>query len=335
MMANSFRAFLIASTLLAGAVTASAQTTVYTTNFGSAGVAASDGFTYTQNELTAGQTTTGGTGQNNWLTNDPDNNTKTSANGGSIGGSNFVGTIPGLTGFGAYVGGAQRSTTGANDIVPGAATNFLFRNFALPAGSSNLTFNVDFNIGIPTAGSDAANFATKDSFAFVLRNTAGAQLLSINFATSSNINGSVAAPTNSNLALGYTIGSAGVGNGVNNLNPNNNGINYNGVYHLTISVNVAANTFSASVTGQNSGTIATNVSLSGAPISATAVTQIAATWGLTTTTTDANGAYTGAGGNILAFDNYAITVPEPSTYAACALGLGLMMVGYKVRRRVC
>lgn len=325
-MAKSIQALLVASTLFAGALAADAQVTVYTTNFGALNTAATDGYTYTQNELTTGQSTTGGTGQNNWLTNDPDDNTKNAVSGAFIGGSNYVGTLNGFAGYGAYVGGAQRSATAANDVVPGRATDFLYRGFAVPAGASNLTFNVDFNIASAQNG-----FNQKDSFAFVLRNTAGAQLLSINFAISS----SLGASTNTDFAAGYTIGGNGVGVGAANINTNNNGVNFNGIYHLTLSVNVVANTFSASVTGANSGVLATNVSLAGAPISATAVTQIAATWGLTNTTTDANGAYTGAGGNILAFDNYVITVPEPSTYAACALGLGLLMVGYKARRRAC
>ena len=185
-MSKSLPTLALVATFLIGISTTEAQINAYSTDFGVAstpttppnGTQASDGYTYQQNELTTGETAatiggaTAGTGQNGWLTNDPDNAVSAS-NGGFVGGSNFVGLITDssgnsiFTGSGAYVGGLQRSTTGSADVVPGATTTYLYHPFTVPVTSTNLTFNTDFDI---TASS--GSFATQDSFAFTLRNTA-------------------------------------------------------------------------------------------------------------------------------------------------------------------
>ena len=146
------------------------------------------------------------------------------------------------------------------------------------------------------------------------------------------MNGTTTAAIAGRLSAGYTVGN-GIGTGANNTNNSNNGIVLNTLYHLTITVNVQTDTFSAFVTSSGTTTIATNVSLAAAPILPTSVTEAAAAWTLTNQTPDAAGAYEGAGNNALLFDNYAVTVPEPKTYASMVLGLVVLVGLDRMRRR--
>ena len=322
-MSTPLKAATIVATLLLGTSAAQSQI-LYTTDFGTGSTAATDGYTYTQEELTQGETKTGttvsGTGQNGWLTNDPDNSA-TATSGAYIGGSNFVGSTGYFTGYSAYVGGAQRSTTASSDVVPGAATTYLYHPFALAsAATQGYQFGVDFAVTASTG-----SFTAQDTFAFTLRNAAGNNLLSVSFAPTT----SAGAASSGRDGIGYSLGTS-----TTITNPSNNGILLNTQYHLTIQVNPTANTFSAFLS--NGTIIATNIGLSG-QISATSVTQADATWTLSNQTTDAAGAYENAGNNVLVFDNYAVSyvnlVPEPSTYAMFAVGVLGTISLLKHRRR--
>ena len=307
-MSILFKKLAFASLLVLSVEAAYGQITVYTTNFGTASTAASDGHQYVDNQLTLGQTTTGGMGQNGWLTNDPENDNASAVNGNYIGGSNVVqvnGTYFGSTAFSAYLG---TTSSGSTPVDPGAATTYLYKPVSLASASSTYSFNVDFAVLSP------ATTGTIDSFGFTLLNSAGTPLLSVNSGTTVTTQ-MVSGVTTSKVDLGYEVGSN------KTLNTNGNGITLNAVYHLTITVNVQANTFTATYSaGGSTAGIASNVSLSG-QISSTSVTDTAATWTLSNTTQDANGAYTNAGNDSVIFDNYTLAIPEPSTCAMLGAGL--------------
>ena len=317
-MSNLFKKVAFASILALGARAAHAQVTIYTTDFGAAGTAASDGYTYElvkpPEELTFNQTTAGGSGQNGWLTNDPDlASGATASDGNFIGGSNYVGTNGTFfTGYSANVG--QQS-----GVDPGAATTYVYKPVSLTGATTTYSFNTDFVVTGSTNG-------TQDSFGFTLLNSAGTKLLSVNTGTVvSNV--TVGGVADTAVDIGYEIGNA-----TTLTTTTKNGIILNGVYHLTITVNVQTDTFSAFYTGSGvTAGIATNLSLSG-QITPTTVSELAATWTLTNQTKTGS-AYETLGNDNLLFDNYTVTIPEPSTCAmvgAGFLGLGGLL---KFRRR--
>ena len=232
-------------------------------------------------------------GQNSWDTND--NNQP-----------DFVGTVSSYsvpaTDFVGYLGGLQLS----NGIVPSVSPVYLFRPFTLGTTSA-YAFNVD--MAITRSG---ATYPNNDSFAWTFRTAAGANLFSVDFApqTANDSNGA-----RTTLAVRYTVNGAAQ-------QPTGNGLLSDAYYHLTVSVNVTAKQFSVSLTptGGTTMVLASNVSLGTNDPSTLA--QVAATW---------NDNVANPGANTLIFNNYAVTVPEPSTWVM--LGLGAVGVTVMFRRR--
>ncbi len=232
--------------------------------------------------------------QNGWTTND-DNQ------------PDYVGTISNYSvpasDYVAYLGGLGLS----NNVVPSASPVFLYRPFTLGATSA-YAFNVD--MAITRSG---ATYPNNESFAWTFRNTAGANLFSVDFVPTTSDDANNLRTT---LAVRYTVNGG-------TQTTTGNGLLSDAYYHLTISVNVTTNQFSIALTptGGTTLVLASNVSL-GANNSAT-LGQVAATW---------NDNVANPGANTLIFNNYAVTVPEPSTWMM--LSLGLVGVAVVFRRRV-
>ena len=215
--------------------------------------------------------------------------------------SNYVGIIGGYSSVNggldwAYEGGLEE--TYGN---PSTSPVYLYRPFGIN-GSLSYAFNVNMAIS-----SSQSPYTNVDNFAWTFQNAAGANLFSVDFV---NLGGSVD-------AVRYTTSAGQMSTG--------DGIALDSIYHLTVAVNSVANTFSITATpsGGSPLTLASNVSLGTA--SADDVTQIAATWELT---------HPAAGGsNSLIFNNYSVTVPEPSTWMMLGLGTlgGLVMIRRKAR----
>ncbi len=315
---------------LASAASAQNQYPVYSENF---------------NGLDAGQTLSDNDG---FTTNDEDTGGKyqysttvggvTSFHTGTIGQSDYVGDIS----FFEAGGGAGNNTAflgGAfgHAVAPGAVgtAGTVTLNEPLPstAGSAAVTFSTDFAITNPNA-----SYPNQDSFAFTLRNTAGIALISIGFVPGGvNVN---------NLLVDNVTYTAGAANGASGMAALPLGSNYR--YKLTISVNVAAGTFSATVQQESTvdgsltggvATLVSNATYSAAAVGAIAGYQVG--WTLADKTDTAlatnglaagtnNVALTGAGINAIYFDNVLETVPEPSTYALMGLGAGGLV--FAVRR---
>ena len=297
-------AFMTAASLLGGS-TAFSQG--YATTFDN----------YTNGGSLSGQD--GGTGVP-WDTNDPDKTPTTTGYGGEyVGQADYVGTVTNYSNpssdYWAYLGGGQNGTAYPYSL-PGSSTIYDYRPFTL-GSPSGYAFNVDMSIGTTTNSA----FPNRDSFAWTFLSSAsgttiGTNLFSLNFTPDTST---------SLMDVGYTVNGGA-------LVPSGKAIFYNSVYHLTISVNVTTKTASVSLT-PTSGTAVTIATIALASTSPGSVQEVAATWVLADKTDkDANGGYTGAGGNELLFNNYAVTVPEPSTWAM--MGLGLVAVGVFARRRV-
>ena len=321
------RLALGAATLCAVATAAHAQTiTAYSTGF--------DGTDVTNGTATAATYNSPNTptdpldGQNGWTTND---GTQTGTYGTStqlVGRSDFVGiTSPAFfTGQVGVLGGIYRTTTAnatgaAPDVVPSTATGgniTLSHGVTVGPGASFLALNVDFAVTAPNGANAGASFnVNRDAFSFSLQNAAGASLITFSFVPSST-------PTtfdDTNLTIGTTTATPG------------NQISLNGMYHLAFNVNTATNQYSATISSAASGATANfGGDLSGASITAGAVTQFVASWKLGDTTTISNGGYQNASDDNLVFDNLAVTVPEPSTYALLAVGVA-SLAGLLLRRR--
>ncbi len=250
-------------------------------------------------------------GQNNWDTNDGRANNTT-----PVGQSDYVGPVDGYTGSSTtnYQGGLGGLYHSSGEL-PGKSTVYLY-HAASPGSASTYVFNTDFDISFPAAGTAGESY-TRDSFGFNFQTTALSNLFSVNFTP--DLSG------NNNSVNQMVIGTS-VNNSANN--PTVNAILYNSIYHLQLSVNVPGRMMTVAITGTNNY----NFTISLASVDPASVQQIAATWVLSNTSgVDANGGYTNAGSNAIIFDNFALTVPEPSTWAM--LGLGVVAGGLLLRRR--
>lgn len=304
---------LLAALLPAAALTlvgfsAQAQN-YYTTNFSSAdtGLSAS-GSTYSSPATTP---TDPLAGQNGWASND---GTVTAGSGTSqiVGDSNFVGQygqyFGGGTNFAAVTGGAYRvsnPSAAIPDVVP-SATNAPLGIISLYhpitfVPSTGLALNLDFVVTLP----GIQGYTARDSFAFTLGN-GSTNLLTINFSQS------VDNPaTQDTLTLATGANNLGQGG---TTTATNYGIVLNAQYHLGLTItNLATGAFTLTLQGQTGGALTVNGS-AGAAFTTTSLTQFGTLWNLQNKTAT-NGAFQGAGDNVLAFDNVSLAVPEPSTYA--------------------
>lgn len=318
-----FAAFLPVAALTLAGFTARAQN-YYTTNFsdlesgtstaGYAPTAYANGGSNSPTDPIAGQ--------NGWASND---GAVTSGTRGTstqlVGDSNYVGPFGQYFGgtYSAVLGGAYRiasASAGSPDVVPSAIN--------APQGIVSLyhpvsfnpaapfAFNVDFVITQP--GATRQNFLARDAFAFTLGN-ASTNLLTINFSQSVDL------PTTQDT-LTLTTGADNLGqNGITTAT--NKGIVLNGQYHLTVAVtNPLTGAFTLTLVG---GGNSFSTSGTAGPFTAATFTQAGALWNLQNKTAT-NGAYQGAGDNVLAFDNFTLAVPEPSTYAL--LTVAVVAVGW-------
>ena len=259
-------------------------------------------------------------GQNNWGTNDP---TQTGTYGTStqlIGRSDFVGGTGFFTGQTGALGGIYRTTSptgAAPDVVPSTASGgivTLYHAVSVGAGAPFVALNTDFAVTAPGAN----GFATHDTFSFSLQSTTFASLININFQPSTSN------PTGQD-EISYTVG--GITTTTGNL------ITLNGSYHLALTVTAATKTFTATISQSGGGTSTSfSGSLATASIAPSAVGEVVALWNLANKTAT-SGAYQSAGDNSLIFDNLAVTVPEPSTYAMMALGLVGLAGVLRLRRQ--
>ena len=253
-------------------------------------------------------------GQDGWTTNDEDTGATTST-GETIGQSDYVGVVGGYsastTDYLGSLGGEFQGST-----VPGASTVFLDRPFTLGTTTA-YAFNVDMAIE-----RSQSPFLNNDGFNWTFRN-GNTTVFSIDFVPQTATASTAGAATV--YAVRYTVPGLGGGQ-----TTTNNGILSDSLYHLKVSVNVLTNSFSFAVMQGGTSIGASNVSL--LTNLGSSVNEVAATWDVAKTNTTDNGGYTAVGSNTLIFNNYAVTVPEPSTWVVTGLGgLALMLV---FRRRM-
>ena len=183
---------------------------------------------------------------------------------------------------------------------PGQTSVFVAHPLVLSpaANAAGYALNTDFNISAPLTTSVASGYG----FGFL--NASNANVVSVLF---------IRDPSDSTKDnVEYRIGTGAI------VNPGNAAVTIGKNYHLTLSVNVANNTFSIAAGGL---TVVPSTSL-GTAGAGSSVTQVGALQFITgTATPDGNGGYMGAGDDQITFDNFTVTVPEPSTYAIMGLGL--------------
>lgn len=267
-------------------------------------------------------------GQNGWASND---GTLTAGTRGTslqlVGNSNFVGPYGQYFGstFSAVLGGAYRTpapSAGSPDVVP-SATNAaagivsLYHPVSYTPGAA-FSLNVDFVITLP----GIAGFTARDAFAFTLGN-ATTNLLTINFTQATTIGDPATQDTLTLTTGANNLGQGGV------TTQTNNGIVLNGQYHLTLTVtNPLTGAFTLTLAGAGNSITTTGTA---GPFTAATFTQAGVLWNLQNKTAT-NGAYQGAGDNVLAFDNFTLAIPEPSTYAA-VLAAGAACLAWSMRLR--
>ena len=292
-----------------------AQVNIYSTNF--------DSFT---TETLSGQPV--GVSPN-WDTNDADNGVLTATN-KSIGQSDYVGTLtnysnPAATDKFGALGGLQHNSPSSGPpattgVVPGASTVYLFRNFTLPS-TNMIAFNVDF--AIPESSGTVANPGVNDRFAWTFQNAGGTNLFSVDFVPETT----AATTTGSKIPFDLMTTVGGI------QTPSGKAMDSSSLYHLAININVPNKTFTFTLTPTDGTTPYTSNTISLGTIDPTTVTDIAATWNLNDTSNVSNGGYQNAGTNALIFNNYAVTVPEPSTWATISVAAA-GLVAFAWRRRL-
>ena len=201
----------------------------------------------------------------------------------------------------------------------------------MTAGATGYSLTVDFDVSASTSVAPG-----HDSFAFTLRNTTNAAVVGTPLVSIGFVVPTTTSPTTTD-AVNYTVGTGAAVSTGQGITINSGG--GPGRYRLTLTVTAGTTpTFTASLlpvdANNNPAGSVVNLTTTG-PVALTSganVNQFSADWSLADKTTIANGGYTGAGTNALEFDNLAITVPEPSTYAMMALGL-LGMTGVWRRHR--
>ena len=196
---------------------------------------------------------------------------------------------------------------------PGQTKVFVAHPFTLTqaALTNGYALNTDFNVSAPLTTTVASGYG----FAFL--NASNANVVSVNFVKDTTSSGQD--------DVEYQVGTGSL------VNTGNGAIKLGANTHLTLSVNVAKNTFNIVIGGVS--LFQNPVSL-GAANSGASVTQAAALQFIAgTATADGNGGYMGAGDDQINFDNFSITVPEPSTYLMMGLGL-LGLVGLMKFRRL-
>ena len=296
------------------------QISLYGTNFdGSTTYPYNDPAPYTDTSV-SGQDLVG---QGGWVGND-DPSVQEGGSQTYHGGLNSVttngATNPVGSGLAGQLSGQQVIPAGNGTnytVLPGQASVYVAHPVTLStAAKSNIvSLNTDFDV------STSSNSFTS-GYGFSLQNSSFANLLAIQFirdpSTTNNPNG------NTQDIVQYQIGS-----GTAVTSPTNAAVLLNHNYHLTIAVNMSNNTFSATLGGV---LIIPSVSLG--TTNATTTAEIAALqFENGTAIGDGNGGVTNGGQDTLTFDNIALTVPEPSTYAAMAVGALALVGAMRLRRR--
>jgi hypothetical protein len=251
-----------------------------------------------------------------WVTNDESTGATIPGNANiGIGQSDFVGILGGYSASGSdywgLLGGGERPYA-----VPGTSPVYLDHPFNV-AGSASYNFNVQFSIS-----SSATPYPNNDSFAWSFGTASNPTLFSIDYAPTTVVIGGISTTVDS---VRYSV------NGVQT--PTGEAITQNTSFQLSVAVNVTGKSFGFSMTPTVAGAslpiVENGISLG--TLDPSTVTQVAATWILSNTAADANGGLENGGSNSLLFNNYSVTVPEPSTWVM--LGLGTVALLVMIRRK--
>ncbi len=327
--------FLVSFCVLGAA--ARAQTTLFSTDFDtkvtvndttSTVTYASPDFatTYQSNtdRTSAGPTAPLAT-QNGWTSNDstgPIGHGTFSTENQINGGTDYVGQLAGNNGTaffgntqGGAIGGIYSPSAQTPYAVPSTASGgvvTLLHAVTVPAQTPVIVFNTDFAV-LSGAGASTNTVGT-DTFRFVLANTGGTPILSVNFIPST-------VPSNQDS---FTATSGGT------TVASTNAVSLNAQYHLKATlIGGATPTYTVLISGGTGPSQGFSGTLAASDLST--ITQVGASWDLATKTA-VNGGYTSASDNVLAFDQFSVSVPEPSTNAALAVGL-LGLAGLMRSRR--
>lgn len=225
------------------------------------------------------------------------------------------GVIPRAGGQAGWLGGLYDGPT--------TTTTYLTRGFD---AQDNNRFTFRWTQNIANASVDDG---IRDKFGWTIKSTAGTDLLTLMF---NNVNLNLFGQTYNLLAQGYS-GSL-LGTTVNS--SSGLGISNRGEWaQFEIVLNTAANTWSASAF--NAGTSSWQTFITDGAVSGSGYTvgSISAVWDLqdkTTTGETSVTLYSGAGQNIMMFDNLSISgVPEPSSLSLVTLG-SLVLLAARRRR---
>lgn len=270
-------------------------------------------------------------GQNAWASND---GTVTSGTRGSsaqlVGNSNYLGPVGMFFGgtFAGALGGVYRvagGTAGTPDVVP-SATNAsggvisLYHPINLTPAAATFALNVDFFVAAPGVSSTTSTFKNHDTFSFTLGNGT-ITLASINFVPATTADPATNDAVTVTGATGQTATT-------------NYGIVLNSQYHLSLFVtNTATGAFTLQLQGQQDAAPVTVYSGLLGPVNGTTISQAGVLWNLADKTVGTNNGFQGAGDNYIAFDNFLLGVPEPSTYAMMAVGAAGLARALRLRRK--